>query len=290
MRTQFKKLSCVVSMLLLIVMCFAGCGSSKEAKTDTDTSKTETTDSATDGQESATEEEVEISVFIAASLLNSMEDIKAEYEKSHPNVTILYNAESSGTLQTQIEEGAECDIFFSAATKQMDALKEEDLADSASVKNLLQNKIVLIKSSGAETAVTGFEDLTKAKNMALADESVPVGQYARTLLENMGTLEDVMKMEINECGNVTEVLTAVAEGSNEIGIVYATDAASMPASVEIIAEATDEQVDPAIYPVGLIKNEQASDARTAAAKEFLDYLTTDQTVHSIFENAGFAFP
>lgn len=290
MRTQFRKLSCVVSMLLLIVMCFVGCGSSKEAKTETDTSKTETTDSTTDGQEPATEEKVEISVFIAASLLNSMEDIKAEYEKSHPNVTILYNAESSGTLQTQIEEGAECDIFFSAATKQMDALKEEDLADSASVTNLLQNKIVLIKSSGAETAVTGFEDLTKAKNMALADESVPVGQYARTLLENMGTLEDVMKMEINECGNVTEVLTAVAEGSNEIGIVYATDAASMPDSVEIIAEATDEQVDPAIYPVGLIKNEQASDAQTAAAKEFLDYLTTDQTVHSIFENAGFAFP
>lgn len=288
MKTQFRKLSSMIGMLLLIVMCFVGCGSSKEAKMDT--SKTETTDSTADGQESTTEEEVEIYVFIAASLLNSMEDIKAEYEKSHPNVTILYNAESSGTLQTQIEEGAECDIFFSAATKQMDALKEEDLADSASVKNLLQNKIVLIKSSGAETAVTGFEDLTKAKNMALANESVPVGQYARTLLENMGTLEDVMEMEINECGNVTEVLTAVAEGSNEIGIVYATDAASMPESVEIIAEATDEQVDPAIYPVGLIKNEQASVAQTAAAKEFLDYLTTDQTAHSIFETAGFAFP
>ncbi len=190
-----------------------------------------------------------------------MEKIKETYEKDHPNVNIIYNADSSGTLQTQIEEGAQCDIFFSAATKQMDALKDGGFVVDGSISNLLENKIVLIKPKDGKTEVTGFDNITKASSLALAGEDVPVGQYARKLFTNLGTLDQVMKMEINEGANVTAVLTAVAEGSNEVGVVYATDAASMADKVEIIAEADNTMIDPAVYPVGLIIDNEASEGR-----------------------------
>ena len=216
-----------------------------------------------------------------------MEEIKANYEAEHPNVNIIYNADSSGTLQTQIEEGAQCDIFFSAATKQMDALTEEGYVIDGSVTNLLENKIVLIKPTGEETAVTGFDNITEASSLALAGEDVPVGQYARKLFENIGNLDDVMAMEINEGANVTAVLTAVAEGSNEVGVVYATDAASMADKVEVIAEATVDQVDPAVYPIGLIEDKEASDAEVKAAEEFKEYVATDPSPMELLTAAGF---
>lgn len=237
----------------------------------------------------AVTERQDIYVFIAASLNNTMEEIKADYEAEHPEVNILFNADSSGTLQTQIEEGAQCDIFFSAATKQMDALDEAGLIADGSVTNLLENKIVLIKPKGGDTAVTGFDNIIKASSLALAGADVPVGQYARKLFDNLGILDEVMAMEINEGANVTAVLAAVAEGSNEVGVVYATDAASMPDAVEIIAEADAVQVDPAIYPVGLVVCEESSEAETEAAKAFLSYLTGSQSVMDRFTAAGFAY-
>ena len=169
----------------------------------------------------------EVNTFIAASLSNAMEEIQKNFNETYPDVEILYNADSSGTLQTQIEEGSRCDIFFSAATKQMDALVDEELAKKDSVVDLLENKVVLIKPKDGETKVTGFENITDAKNIALAGENVPVGQYSREIFKNLGIEDDVNKMEINEGKNVTDVLASVSEGSNEIGIVYATDAASV---------------------------------------------------------------
>ena len=232
--------------------------------------------------------EGEIYVFIAASLANAMEEIQADFNETYPDVEIFYNADSSGTLQTQIEEGARCDIFFSAAQKQMNALVEEELADKDSVVDLLENKVVLIKPVGGETTVTGFENITDAANLALAGESVPVGQYSREIFTNMGIMEDVEAMEINEGANVTAVLTSVAEGSNEIGIVYATDAASMPADVEIIAEAPEDSLKtPVVYPVGLIEDAEASDADREAAEAFLEYLQTEEAMN-VFEAYGFA--
>lgn len=230
----------------------------------------------------------EIYVFIAASLSNAMEEIQKNFNEQYPDVEILYNADSSGTLQTQIEEGSRCDIFFSAATKQMDALVEEGLADEDSVVDLLENKVVLIKPTDGETKVTGFENITDAANLALAGEDVPVGQYAREIFENMGITDDVMAMEINEGKNVTEVLTAVSEGSNEIGIVYATDAASMADTVEVLAEAPEGSLEtPVLYPVGLTKDDEASDAEAEAAAAFLEYLQTDEAL-AVFEEYGFA--
>ena len=227
-------------------------------------------------------------VFIAASLSNAMEDIQKDFNKEYPDVNILFNADSSGTLQTQIEEGSRCDIFFSAATKQMDALVDEELADKDSVVDLLENKVVLIKPRDGETKVSGFENITDAENIALAGEDVPVGQYSREIFKNLGIEDDVNKMEINEGKSVTEVLASVSEGSNEIGIVYATDAASVADKVDIIAEAPAGFLEtPVLYPVGLTIDSEASDSEAAAAKAFLEYLQTDDAM-KVFEEYGFA--
>ena len=230
----------------------------------------------------------EVNTFIAASLSNAMEEIQKDFNETYPDVEILYNADSSGTLQTQIEEGARCDIFFSAADKQMDALVDEDLAKKDTVEDILENKVVLIKPKDGETKVTGFENITDAANIALAGDSVPVGQYSREIFENLGITDEVNKMEINEGKNVSEVLAAVSEGSNEIGIVYATDAASVADKVDIIAEAPAEALNtPVLYPVGLIEDKEASDDDTAAAETFLEYIKSDDAM-KVFEKYGFS--
>lgn len=229
----------------------------------------------------------EVYAFIAASLSNSMEEIQKDFNELYPNVTIYYSADSSGTLQTQIEEGARCDLFFSAADKQMDALTEEKLTKEDTVADLLENKVVLIKPTDGETKVTGFENVTDAENMALAGEDVPVGQYSREIFTNLGIMDKVNEMEINECKNVTDVLAAVSEGSNEIGVVYATDAASVADKVEILAEApADSLQTPVLYPVGLIEDKEASEDDTKAAEAFLDYVESDAAI-KVFEDYGF---
>lgn len=238
--------------------------------------------------QAAEKPEGEIYVFIAASLTNAMEEIQKNFNEEYPDVEILYNADSSGTLQTQIEEGSRCDIFFSAATKQMDELVEEGLAKEDSVVDLLENKVVLIKPKDGVTKVTGFENITDAANIALAGEDVPVGQYAREIFNNLGIMNDVEAMEINEGKNVTEVLAAVSEGSNEIGVVYATDAASVADQVEIIAEApADALKTPVLYPAGLVEDAEASEAEKEAAETFFEYLQSDDAM-AVFEEYGFA--
>ena len=242
----------------------------------------------TTGNVQAAEPGGELYVFIAASLANAMEEIQKDFNQKYPDVEIFYNADSSGTLQKQIEEGSRCDIFFSAATKQMDALVEEQLAKEDSVEDLLENKVVLIKLKDAETKVTGFENITEAENLALAGVDVPVGQYAREIYTNLGIMDQVEKMEINEGKNVTEVLAAITQGSNEVGIVYATDAASVAYQVDIIAEAPAEALEtPVLYPVGLTEDQEASSAEQEAAEVFLEYLQTEEAM-KVFEEYGFS--
>ena len=169
----------------------------------------------------------------------------------------------------------------------MDALVDEGIADKDSVVNLLENKVVLIKPKGGETKVTGFENIPDAANLALAGEDVPVGQYSREIFDNLGITDEVNKMEINEGKNVSEVLAAVSEGSNEIGIVYATDAASVADKVDVIAEApADALKTPVLYPVGLIEDKEASEDDTAAAEAFLEYIKSDDAM-KVFEKYGF---
>ena len=187
----------------------------------------------------------EVNTFIAASLSNAMEEIQKDFNETYPDVEILYNADSSGTLQT------------------------------------------LIKPKDGETKVTGFENITDAANIALAGDSVPVGQYSREIFDNLGITDEVNKMEINEGKNVSEVLAAVSEGSNEIGIVYATDAASVADKVDVIAEApADALKTPVLYPVGLIEDKEASEDDTAAAEAFLEYIKSDDAM-KVFEKYGF---
>ena len=163
----------------------------------------------------------------------------------------------------------------------------KELAKKDSVVDLLENKVVLIKPKDGETKVTGFENITDAANIALAGDSVPVGQYSREIFDNLGITDEVNKMEINEGKNVSEVLAAVSEGSNEIGIVYATDAASVVDKVDVIAEApADALKTPVRYPVGLIEDKEASEDDTAAAEAFLEYIKSDDAM-KVFEKYGF---
>ena len=265
---MLKKVMSLVMCGTLLFGC--GCSSSK-------------TDNA-----SATADNTKVNVFIAASLSNAMDEIAENYKKTDENVDLVFNADSSGTLKTQITEGASCDIFCSAAEKQMNELNDGGYIEDGSVVPLLENKVVLIKGKGVETSVTGFDNITSAKNIALAGEDVPVGSYSREIFTNMGILDDVMSKDVNECANVTAVLTAVAEGSNEVGVVYATDAASMADKVEVIAEApADALKTPVVYPVGLVKNNEASDEEKKDAKEFVDYLQTDDA-KAVFTKYGFS--
>lgn len=231
--------------------------------------------------------EAKVYVFIAASLSNAMETIQEKYKEVQPNVELIFNADSSGTLKTQIEEGAECDIFFSAAMKQMTGLDEAGYIETDSIVKLLENQVVLIKPKGMDTAVAGFDTITNAKNLALAGEDVPVGAYAREIFTNMGIIDSIMAMEINECANVSAVLAAVSEASNEVGIVYKTDAYSALNSVEIITNAPSEYLStPVVYPVGMVVNKEADENQKNAAKDFLEFLQTEDVV-KVFEDYGF---
>ena len=285
-----KGLSFLMMMLVLLVV-LVGCSAKESEANKTEVSASPEVVKETEKPEAQIaekpKEKVNLQVFIAASLKNAMTEIQSNYKVLHPEVEIAFNSDSSGTLQKQIEEGAACDVFFSAAMKQMNALNDGGYVLPDSIVKLLENKVVLIKPTGGETAVTGFEDITKAANLALAGEDVPVGAYAREIFTSLDILDQVMAMEINEGANVTAVLSAVSESSNEVGVVYATDANSVKDSVEIIAEAPVDSLEkPVVYPVGLIKNEEAGDAETAAAKEFIAYLQTEDAI-KVLEAYGF---
>lgn len=246
-------------------------------------------------------EETEIQVFLAASLSNAFEELAERYQEQHPEVKITMNADSSGTLLSQIEEGYACDIFFSAATKQMEQLEADRLMVEGSRVDLLQNEVVLITWKGSGTAVTGLENLSEASSMALADGSVPAGNYTRIALQAMGVLDSSQDssnittetvsealggLEINECSNVSKVLQAVAEGSNEVGTVYYSDAYSELDRLEILEEVSTDLTGPIVYPVAQVRNPEADEGETQAAADFLAFLQTDQAM-DVFENYMF---
>lgn len=224
-----------------------------------------------------------VTIAAAASLETCLRDeLIPLFEKQNPGFTIEGTYDSSGKLQTQIEEGAGIDVFFSAATKQMDALNDEGMIQDGSVRNLLENKIVFIVPTGDEGNYSSFEDIAKAENAALGDpDSVPVGQYSKEALTNLGLWDEVLaKASLGT--NVTEVLNWVAEGSAKAGIVYATDAAQTD-KVTIVAEAPEGSVKKAIYPAGIIKDCENPDG----AQKFIDFLASSEAM-DIFVKNGFA--
>jgi molybdate transport system substrate-binding protein len=253
-----------------------------------------------DGSSSGTTaaEPVELTVFAAASMTETLTEIAEMYKGVAPNVSIVFNFDSSGTLQTQIEEGAVCDLFISAAQKQMDALDAsksgednpngQDFVEEGTRVNLLENKVALVVPEGNPKGITGFADLAEKLKvggvlMAMGNSDVPVGQYTQKILNYFGLDETELAKAgcITYGSNVKEVTTQVYEASVDCGVVYATDAFS--AGLEVVDTATKEMCGQVIYPAAVMKNSQNRDA----AQAFLDYLKTDECM-AVFEKVGFS--
>ena len=282
-----KKQICLVMAAMMAAGMLAGCDRSAKETTAAATTAAETTAEETTAKETtaASGEETEILVAAAASLKNAYEDkLIPMFEEANPGVTVKGTYDSSGKLQTQIEEGLDADVFMSAATKQMKALDEEGMIASDTITDLLENKIVLIVPAGNEKKLEKFEDIEKADSIALGDPaSVPAGQYSEEALTNLG-IWDKIQDKVSFGTNVTEVLNQVAAASADAGIVYATDAASMADKVEVVAEAPEGSLSKkVIYPVAVVKGT----AHEEVAKEFVAFLQTDKAI-TVFEDYGFS--
>ena len=282
-----------------MVLSMAGCSGSADSSSENAGSSEDASsgDSSTDGEA----EETEIQVFIAASLNTVMAELAEMYNEEHPEVKITYNPDSSGTLLTQIQEGYECDIFFSAAQKQMDDLEADGLMVEGTRADVVNNQVVVVSLKDSGTKVTGLENLNEAESIALAGGSVPVGRYTRQALVNLGTLpetddpasitteqvsEALGGVEISEQDNVSKVLTAVVEGSCEVGTTYYSDTYGYEDDLDILQTVSYDLTGDVIYPIARVVNEEADDAQTAAAEDFLKFILSDEA-KAVFESYYF---
>ena len=306
-KSEMKKK--VLSLMLAgaMVLSMAACGSQNTdqgAANDT-SAKAEQSDSSEAAKENSDSEELEstqITVFAAASLENALNEVIKKYNEIQPNVTIIPSYDSSGTLLAQIEEGAACDVFFSAAQKQMDTLQNDDqLVVDGTRHNVVNNQVVVITYKGSGTAVTGLKNLKDAKSIAMADGSVPVGKYTRQAMVNAGMLDavddvstiptDVISqaldgVEINECGNVSAVKTQVAEGSNEVGTVYYSDTYGLEDKLDILQVISYDLTGNVIYPIAQVKNDEADELEQKAALDFVNFVKSD-AAKAIFDSYYF---
>lgn len=266
--------SLALSASLLLSACGGSAASSQAASASSEAA----------ASSEASGESVQLTVFAAASLTETLNEISEQYKTVAPNVELVFNFDSSGTLKTQIEEGADCDLFLSAAQKQMNALQDENLINADTRVDLLENKVVLAVPEGNPADIQSFEDIgtDKCKLVALGNEDVPVGSYSIEILTNLGILDELESgNKITYGSNVKEVTTQVKEVAADCGIVYATDAYS--AGLETVDEATVDECRQVIYPAALT----ASTAHAEEAQAFLDYLSTDDAA-AIFTSVGFA--
>ena len=284
------------SLALLLSVALMACGGAKKEETAAESSAVETesskaeTESAKETEKATEGEKTEVQVFIAASLKNVMEELGAQYEKDNPSVKLVFQADSSGKLLTQIQEGYACDVFFSAAQKQMDTLQEEGKLVEGTRKNVVNNQLCVITRKDSGTKVTGLETLKDAKSIALADGTVPVGRYTRKALVSLGILpeaEDLSKIstkevsdalggvEISEQSNVSKVLAAVVEGSSEVGTTYYSDTYGKEADIEILEKVPYDLTGNVIYPISQVVNDEASEAEVTEAKKFIDFVCSD---------------
>ena len=299
----------VLSLMLAgaMVLSMAACGSQNtDQRAANDTSaKAEQSDSSEAAKENSDSEELEstqITVFAAASLENALNEVIKKYNETQPNVTIIPSYDSSGTLLAQIEEGAACDVFFSAAQKQMDQLEKTDgLVVDGTRKNVVNNQVVVVTRKDSGTKVTGLETLKDASSIALAGGSVPVGKYTRQALVNLGILDKVDDVstiptetiseklggvEISEQDNVSKVLAAVVEGSCEVGTTYYSDTYGYEDELNILQTVSYDLTGNVIYPICRVENKEADDAKKKAADDFLAYVTSDDA-KKIFDSYYF---
>ena len=283
-----------------LAFSLAGCGggASSAASPSSAASAGSGAASASASQAETGGEPVELTVFAAASLTETLNQIAEDYKTVAPNVTLTFNFDSSGTLKTQIQEGAVCDLFLSAGQKQMDQLDKTadasvnteglDFVAEGTRVNLLENKVALCVAEGSDAAIASFDDLAKALEgsnilMAMGNSDVPVGQYTQQILAYYGLNEDELANagKITYGSNVKEVTTQITEGSVDCGVVYCTDAYS--AGITPVDYATEEMCGQVIYPAAVLNISQHSEE----AQAFLDYLQTDAAIQ-VFEEVGFS--
>lgn len=273
-----KKNILVLAMCFCGVLLFASCANSndseeKEVKEET---KAEQSDNNSD-----------LIVFAAASMTESLNELKDVFEEENPDIKLSFNFDSSGTLKTQIEEGADCDVFISAAKKQMDELEgldegKESLIDSESRFDLLENEVTLAVKEDSDKDISSFEDLNtdKVTSIALGNSDVPVGQYSEELLNNLGIWEPIQD-KVTFGSNVKEVTTWVSEGAVDCGIIYSTDANT--AGLKIVDKADSSKFENRIiYPAALTINSKNKEV----GEKFLEFLKSDQA-QKVFEKYGF---
>ncbi len=300
-----KVLSLMLAGAMVLSMTACGSQNTDQGAANDTSAKAEQSDSSEAAKENSDSEELEstqITVFAAASLENALNEVIKKYNETQPNVTIIPSYDSSGTLLAQIEEGAACDVFFSAAQKQMDTLQNDDqLVVDGTRHNVVNNQVVVITYKGSGTAVTGLENLKDAKSIAMADGSVPVGKYTRQAMVNAGMLDAVDDVstiptnvisqaldgvEINECGNVSAVKTQVAEGSNEVGTVYYSDTYGLEDKLDILQVISYDLTGNVIYPIAQVKNDEADELEQKAALDFVNFVKSD-AAKAIFDSYYF---
>ena len=284
---MYPKMKKLLSLLLALslVLALTACGSKDDGANDVDT------------QDGTNEDPVELVVFAAASMTETLNEIAEMYKEVAPNVTLTFNFDSSGKLLTQISEGADCDLFISAAPKQMNAMDGSligdteknpdglDLIVTDSRVDLLENKVTLAVPAGNPKDIESFDQLAQLLKsgdvlLAIGNSDVPVGQYTQKIFAYYGLDESAMTDCLTYGNNVKEVTTQVSEAAADCGIIYATDAFS--AGLEVVDSATAEMCGQVIYPAAVLKGEKEE-----AARAFLAYLETDAAM-TVFERVGFS--
>lgn len=302
-----KKKTISLFLTLALALSMTACGGGDTETTAAETTAAETTAAGTtaaeiDAEETteagAAGEEVEVIVFAAASMQESLDEAIAIYEEANPGVTVVPTYDSSGTLKTQIQEGADCDVFISAAPTQMDQLditadasvntEGLDFVNSESRLNLLENKVTLSVPEGNPKGIESFDQLAELLQsgdvlLAMGNSDVPVGQYTQRIFEYYSLNEEELAAAgvLTYGSNVKEVTTQVSEAAVDCGIIYATDAFS--AGLTVVDTATAEMCGQVIYPVAAMKNS----ANPEAAQAFVDFLSTDEAM-ACFEAVGFS--
>ena len=283
---MYPKMKKLLSLLLALslVLALTACGSEDDGANDVDT------------QDDAAEP-VELIVFAAASMTETLNEIAEMYKEVAPNVTLTFNFDSSGKLLTQISEGADCDLFISAAPKQMNVMDGSFIGDTEknpdgldlivtdSRVDLLENKVTLAVPAGNPKGIESFDQLAQLLKsgdvlLAIGNSDVPVGQYTQKIFAYYGLDEAAMTDCLTYGNNIKEVTTQVSEAAADCGIIYATDAFS--AGLEVVDSATAEMCGQVIYPAAVLKGEKEE-----AARAFLAYLETDAAM-TVFERVGFS--
>ena len=295
------KKSLALLLTLTMIFALAACGGQSvpaAPQAPAEEAAGQPAEEAAPAEESAPAEEIELIVFAAASMTETLTKIKDLYEAANPGVKITYNFDSSGTLKTQIQEGAACDLFISAGQKQMNQLDSTastevnteglDFVLQGSRINLLENKVVLVVPDGNPKGIASFDQLAELLKsgdvlMAMGNSDVPVGQYMQKILAYYELNEEELAAagKITYGSNVKEVTTQVSEASVDCGIVYCTDAFS--AGLTVADGATAEMCGQVIYPAAVLN----VSTHPEAAQSFLDYLTTDEAM-AVFETVGFS--